>query len=188
MTTIFLERVDDHCYRGLWRDCDLRMWPSETGTLVVGRGLDGSVQWEWTEPDTASAMERLIDQEDAARAILHDPRAEPPRSSVYSATPAAPYALPPAELAEGQLLLPVFNLAPDAERAPAEHVAVDARALVGVEYLRVGARTGSVVHLRDTALGSVLLAAIEPGAVLMRVFRAAPEEAARLAPPDDGRT
>ncbi len=180
MTTIFLERTK-RCYAGFWRSIDIRLYDQDGKALIVGRSAEGEPQFEFTEETIDAALDRLCAQEDAERVVLHDSgNVGPPGRNVTRVHVAlASRPLPPEQLGQGQLMLPELRVPHERAQAGQRIHVFAASDVLGLEYLRVGTRSGSVVTLND---GSTLFVHAEPGVVLMRIFHASAEDAKRLRP------
>lgn len=176
MSTLFLEHGPGG-FRGWSRDLFIHVKLLGSGGLhVTGRTREGEPAFEWNEPTVEEMMSRLCEQEEVERIVCAEPDGT---AKVHRGRLERP--LPPEELSAGSVSLPPFGGLQGAPWAHGEGFSVlSAAAITSVEYLRVGAETGSVVYTLSAGVAAAFATSIEPGAVLMSVFHASPDDARRL--------
>lgn len=82
----------------------------------------------------------------------------------------------------GYVALPELQVAQGAAQAPRREAVIECRAIRSIQHLRVGDRSGSALVVDSEGCEVYVLVAVEPGAVLMRIFHVSPIDAARLNP------
>ena len=125
---------------------------------------------EWLSLDAASRARKLTEDPKFADEVAEHIR------SLMPTTPAP-------EPTTGKIVVPLHNLVPGGEKEPTRFEEIITAHIWALEYARIGTRTGTWIFVsptRDPAMMAVYVASIEPGAVLMRIFHASPDDAKRF--------
>ncbi len=122
---------------------------------------------EWLSLDAASR----------ARMLSEDPKfADEVAQHIRSLMPTTPAPEP----TTGKIVVPLCFIGPSSASKPTVFEEISTSEIVALEYARIGTRTGTWIFIKHVGAERAVIAAIEPGAVLMRIFHASPDDAKRL--------